>query len=54
LEDNLLIDVGELAVSNAQLVHKMKRICKDLGKEVASPEEARRILGLKGLDKTAI
>lgn len=51
LEDNLLIDRGELARSNAQLVQKMRRICEDLGASVAGPAEARQVLGLKGLEK---
>ncbi len=53
LEDNLLIDRGELAKSNAQLVTKMRRISEDLGKSVASPNDARQILHLKGLDSVA-
>jgi uncharacterized protein (DUF849 family) len=53
LEDNLFINNGELAKSNAQLVEKMRRICKDLGKEAAAPEEAREFLQLKGQDKAA-
>lgn len=53
LEDNLLVSKGELAKSNAELVIKMKRICEDLGKAVASSEEAREILQVKGLDKVA-
>ncbi|AFM28004.1 3-keto-5-aminohexanoate cleavage protein [Desulfomonile tiedjei] len=53
LEDNLLIAKGELAKSNAELVHKMRRICEDLGKIPASSEEARTILKLKGIEKVA-
>lgn len=53
LEDNLMIDKGELAKSNAQLVTKMRRICEDLGKDVASPDDARQIIQLKGLDHVA-
>jgi uncharacterized protein (DUF849 family) len=48
LEDNLLIDRKKLAESNAQLVEKMRRICEDLGREVASPDESRKLLKLKG------
>lgn len=46
LEDNLLVSKGEPAKSNAELVRKMRRICEDLGKDVANAEEAREILGL--------
>ncbi len=53
LEDNLLIDKGELAKSNAQLVTKMRHISEDLGKEVASPNDARQMLRLKGLEHVA-
>lgn len=51
LEDSLLISRGELAESNAQQVKKIRRIVEDLGSEVATPEEAREILALKGGDK---
>jgi len=53
LEDNLLISKGQLARSNAELVEKMRRICEDLGKTVATSEEARTMLQLKGLDHVA-
>lgn len=53
LEDNLLIDRNELAVSNAQLVTKMRRICEDLGKKPATSKEARELLLLKGLNEVA-
>jgi len=51
LEDNIFIEKGVLAKSNADLVAKAVRIVKELGKEVATPDEARKILGLKGKDK---
>lgn len=51
LEDSLLISRGQLAESNAQQVKKIRRIIEDLGSEVATPEEAREILALKGGDK---
>ena len=47
-EDNVYLSKGVLAKSNAELVEKMVRIARDLGREVASPTEARQILGLKG------
>jgi uncharacterized protein (DUF849 family) len=51
LEDNLLIAKGELAKSNGQLVKKMRHICDELGSTVATPAEAREMIGLKGMDK---
>ena len=46
LEDNLYMSRGVLAPSNAALVERAVRIVEDLGKSVASPTEARAILGL--------
>ena len=46
LEDNLYIDHGVLAPSNAVLVERAVRIVESLGEKVAEPEEARQILGL--------
>ncbi|MFY0660524.1 MAG: 3-keto-5-aminohexanoate cleavage protein [Shimia sp.] len=51
LEDSLFISRGKLAESNAQQVAKIRRIVEDLGCEVASPDEARDILDLKGGDR---
>jgi len=51
LEDNLYISKGELAKSNAQQVEKAIRIARELGLKIASSNEAREMLGLKGLDK---
>ncbi len=51
LEDSLFISRGKLAESNAQQVQKIRRIVEDLGCEVATPDEAREILDLKGGDK---
>jgi len=51
LEDSLFISRGKLAVSNAQQVSKIRRIVEDLGCEVASPDEAREMLALKGGDR---
>ncbi|MCX7816093.1 MAG: 3-keto-5-aminohexanoate cleavage protein [Syntrophales bacterium] len=51
LEDNLYLDKGRLAKSNAEQVEKIIRIARELGIEPATPEEARKILGLKGKDK---
>jgi len=51
LEDNLYLGRGELAKSNAEQVAKIVRIARELECEPATPEEARQILKLKGLDK---
>lgn len=51
LEDSLYIGKGELAKSNADQVTKIRRIVEDLSLEVATPEEARKRLGLKGGDR---
>ena len=53
LEDNLYIGKGRLAVSNAQQVSLIRGIVEALGREVATPDEARAMLGLKGRDKVA-
>ncbi len=53
LEGSLFISRGELAESNAQQVSKIRRIVEDLGSQVASPDEAREILDLKGGDRVA-
>ncbi|MDX6740210.1 3-keto-5-aminohexanoate cleavage protein [Actinocorallia sp. A-T 12471] len=50
LEDSLYIGRGELATSNAQQVAKMALILTELGKEIATPDEARAMLGLKGAE----
>jgi uncharacterized protein (DUF849 family) len=51
LEDNLYLEKGRMAKSNAEQVAKMVRIAKEFGVEAATPDEARKILGLKGIDK---
>jgi len=45
-EDNIYYHKGEIAKSNAQLVERVARISKDVGREVATPDEARKILGI--------
>jgi uncharacterized protein (DUF849 family) len=50
-EDNIFIEKGVLAKSNAELVEKVVRIAGKLGREIATPDEARKILSLKGKDK---
>lgn len=51
LEDNLFIARGVLAKSNAEQVVKVRGIIEALGGAVATPDEARAMLGLKGADK---
>ena len=46
-EDNIYYSKGVLAASNAQLAARIARIARELGREVAVPDEARKILGLK-------
>lgn len=46
MEDNIYYSKGVLAKSNAELVAREVRIIRDLGFEIASPDEARQILGL--------
>jgi uncharacterized protein (DUF849 family) len=54
LEDNLWDGPGRLAESNAQQVRRARQIVEGLGLEVATPDEARQILGLKGKAATSI
>jgi uncharacterized protein (DUF849 family) len=49
LEDNLYLDKGQMAKSNGEQVAKMVRIARELGIEPATPDDARKILGLKGI-----
>jgi uncharacterized protein (DUF849 family) len=51
LEDNLYIGKGKLAESNAEQVTRIKAIVEGLGLEIATPQEARALLGLKGGDR---
>ena len=46
LEDNVYYRRGELAESNAQLVRRVVRVADELERDVATPEQAREILGL--------
>jgi uncharacterized protein (DUF849 family) len=48
LEDSLWIGKGTLAKSNAEQVAKVRRILEELGLEIATPDEARALLRLKG------
>lgn len=51
LEDNLYLERGVKAKSNGEQVEKIIRIGRELGLEPATPDEARTILNLKGLDR---
>ncbi len=53
LEDNLMISRGEPAKSNAEQVKKIRRIVEELGHTIATPDEARARLGLKGIANVA-
>ncbi len=48
LEDSIYYRKGELAQSNAQLVERVVRLATEIGRDIATPREARAILGLKG------
>ena len=50
LEDSLFIGKGELATSNAEQVTKVRQVLEALGREIATPAEARAMLALKGGD----
>ena len=50
LEDSLYIGPGELARSNADQVRKIRTILEELGREIATPDDARSLLSLKGAD----
>ncbi len=51
LEDNLYLEKGVMAKSSGEQVEKIVRIAREHGLEPATPDEAREILGLKGLDR---
>ena len=46
-EDSLYIEKGVLAKSNGELVEKVVKLAKLLGRPIATPDEAREILGIK-------
>jgi len=47
MEDNVYSSKGVLAKNNAELVTKIVRVAREMGKEVATPDEARALLGLE-------
>ncbi len=51
LEDNLYMEKGVMAKSSAEQVERMVKIARELGREIATPDEARQMLNLKGKDK---
>jgi uncharacterized protein (DUF849 family) len=53
LEDSLWLGPGKQATSNAEQVAKIRRILEELGREIATPAEARAMLALKGGDRVA-
>ena len=53
LEDSVYLGKGELAKSSAEQVRKIGRILKELSLEIATPDEAREMLQLKGRDKVS-
>ena len=53
LEDNLWIGPGKLAETNAEQVTRVRQIIEGLGLEIATPDEAREILALKGADQVS-
>jgi uncharacterized protein (DUF849 family) len=53
MEDSLWLSKGVMAKSNADLVEKIVRIAREFGIEPMTSVEARKRLGLKGLDKVA-
>ena len=54
LEDNLYLSKGQLAPSNAAMVAKIRRILEELSLAIATPDEARAMLGTKGAANTGI
>ena len=46
MEDNVYLSKGVLAKNNAELVTKIVKVAKELGKEIATPSEAKALLGL--------
>ena len=54
LEDSIYLEKGRLAESNAQQVEKIARILRELSLDIATPADAREMLGLKGPQNTAL
>jgi uncharacterized protein (DUF849 family) len=54
LEDSIYLERGRLAESNGEQVAKIARILRELSLEIATPDEARELLALKGRENTKI
>ena len=54
LEDSVYLEKGKLARTNAEQVSKIRRILEELSLEVATADEARVMLALKGREKTRL
>jgi 3-keto-5-aminohexanoate cleavage enzyme len=46
MEDNIYIGKGKLAKSNAEFVEKVVRLARELGRDIATPQQARRMIGI--------
>uniref|UniRef100_UPI0013D405E2 3-keto-5-aminohexanoate cleavage protein n=1 Tax=Enterobacter hormaechei TaxID=158836 RepID=UPI0013D405E2 len=53
MEDSLYIGPGQKAISSAEQVRKIRSIVENLGRTIATPDEARTRLALKGADNVA-
>lgn len=54
LEDSLSVGAGKLATSNGEQVRLIRGVLESLGMEIATPDEARQMLALKGRDKISL
>ena len=54
LEDSLWIGPGKLAESSADQVKKIRQVLEGLSLDIATPDEARQMLSLKGFDRVAL
>ena len=54
LEDNVYMSRGVYAKSNAEQVERMVKIARELGREIATPDEARQMINLKGKNKVKL
>ena len=46
MEDNVYLKRGQLLKSNAEMVERIVRIAKDLNRQIATPKQARQMLGI--------
>jgi uncharacterized protein (DUF849 family) len=54
LEDSVYLSKGKKAQTNAEQVRKIRRILEELSFDIASPADARAMLGLKGADNISL